>query len=88
MTKKNTFLAGAATADISPATSQFLCGYPHVERWSTGLHDPLTSSALALDDGQTCLLFIANDILYVPKSIVARARQRLARAILTRWGRG
>ena len=32
MTKKNTFLAGAATADISPATSQFLCGYPHVER--------------------------------------------------------
>ena len=79
-TKKNTFLAGAATADISPATSQFLYGYPHVERWSTGLHDPLTSSALALDDGKTCLLFIANDILYVHKGIVARARQRISRS--------
>ena len=80
MTKKKTFRAGAATADISPATSQFLCGYPHVERWSTGLHDPLTSSAMALDDGQTCLILVANDILYVPKSIVARARQRIAGA--------
>jgi neutral ceramidase len=80
MTTTKTFLAGAATADISPTTSQFLAGYPHVERWSTGLYDPLTSSALALDDGQTCLLFIANDILYVPKHIVARARQRITEA--------
>ncbi len=75
-----TFKAGAATADISPVTSQFLCGYPHVERWSTGLHDPLTSSAMALDDGETCLLFIANDILYVPKHLVTRARGRIARS--------
>ena len=76
--KAKTFRAGAATADISPATSQFLCGYPHVERWSTGIHDPLTSSALALDDGTTRLLFIANDILYIPKDMVARARRRIA----------
>ncbi len=72
--------AGAATANISPVNSQFLCGYPHVPRWSTGIHDPLTSSALALDDGETRLLFIANDIIYVPKSLVARARQRIEAA--------
>jgi len=81
MTTKTTSLrAGAATADISPVNSQFLAGYPHVPRWSTGIHDPLTSSALALDDGSTRLLFIANDILYVPKNIVARARQRIEAA--------
>ena len=72
--------AGAATADISPVTSQFLCGYPHVKRWSTGIHDPLTSGALALDDGETRLLFITNDIINVPKDLVARARQRIEAA--------
>lgn len=81
MTKKtSSLLAGAATADISPVDSQFLYGYPHVKRWSTGIHDPLTSSALALDNGKTRLLFIANDIIYVPKGLVARTRQRIEAA--------
>lgn len=79
-TSKKSLQAGAATADISPVTSQFLFGYPHVPRWSTGVHDPLISSALALDDGDTRLLFIANDIIYVPKDLVARARQRIEAA--------
>ena len=79
-TQQKIFQAGSATVDISPVTSQFLCGYPHVPRWSTGVHDPLTSSALALDDGETRLLFIANDIIYVPKGLVARARQRIEAA--------
>jgi len=33
--------AGAAQVDISPETSQFLWGYPHVARMSTGIHDPI-----------------------------------------------
>ena len=37
-------LAGAATADITPQDSQFLFGYPHVRRYSIGVHDPLLSS--------------------------------------------
>ena len=37
---------GAATADITPANPQFLFGYPHVPRVSTGVHDQLLSSAL------------------------------------------
>jgi len=39
-----TLLAGAAQVDISPKDSQFLFGYPHVERYSTGINDPLLSS--------------------------------------------
>jgi neutral ceramidase len=80
MATKPLFQAGAATANISPVTSQFLFGYPHVERWSTGVHDPLTSSAMVLDDGDLRLLFIANDIIYVPKDLVARARLRLEKS--------
>jgi neutral ceramidase len=71
-------LAGSAVVDISPNKSLHLCGYPIVERNSTGIHDPLLSSALYLDDGATRVLFIANDIIFVPKGMVQRARRRLA----------
>lgn len=71
--------AGAAVRDISPVTSQFLHGYPHVLRMSEGVHDPLMSSALYLENGDRQVMFIANDILYVPKHLVARIRDEIAR---------
>ena len=74
----NILRAGAATADITPIDSQFLCGYPHVERYSTGVHDPLMSSALCLTDGKITVLFVANDIVFIPKGIINSARKRIA----------
>lgn len=73
--------AGAATVDITPKDSQFLFGYPHVERYSTGMHDPLYSSALYLSDGNTQVLFIANDIIFVSKDVVSQARKKIEKAI-------
>ncbi|HTL29692.1 MAG TPA: neutral/alkaline non-lysosomal ceramidase N-terminal domain-containing protein, partial [Tepidisphaeraceae bacterium] len=79
--KSPVLMAGAAKVDISPTKSMFLSGYPHVKRYSTGTHDPLLSSALFLDaDGQR-VLFIANDIIYVSKQMVQRARQRIAKSL-------
>ena len=75
---KNRLKAGAATVDITPVDSQFLSGYPHVERYSTGVHDPLLSSALYLSDNKTEVLFVANDIVEVPDVIVSNARKRIA----------
>lgn len=49
----------------------------HVRRMSTGVHDPLLSSALFLDNGTTTLIFVANDALNVTKSISASARKRI-----------
>ena len=69
---------GAASVEITPSTSQFLFGYPHVERYSNGVHDPLFSSALYLDDGCIQVVFIANDIIFVGKDLVQRARRRIA----------
>ena len=74
----DTLISGAASVEITPKDSQFLYGYPHVERHSTGVHDPLMSSALYLSDGQTQVLFVANDIIYVPKSSARRIRDRIA----------
>jgi neutral ceramidase len=72
--------AGAAVADISPRDSQHLFGYPHVERYSRAIHDPLLSSALYLADAQTELVFIANDIIFVSKATTARVRQGIEAA--------
>ena len=71
--------AGAAAVDVTPAGAQFLYGYPHIERYSTGVHDPLLGSALYLSDGTNEALFISNDVIYVSKASVARARSRIQR---------
>jgi len=71
--------AGAATTEITPRSSQFLYGYPHVPRYSTGVHDPLLSSALYLSDGRTRVIFVANDIIWIGKASVARIRERISR---------
>lgn len=72
--------AGAAAIDITPADSQFLFGYPYVNRYSTGVNDPIYSSALFLTDGRTPALFIANDIIFVSREMTARIRQVINRA--------
>lgn len=72
--------AGAAVVEITPKTRQFLFGYPHVERYSTGVHDPLMSSALYLSAGPSGVIFIANDVIFIPKELSARARKRISNA--------
>ncbi len=76
----NTLIAGAAVANITPHDVQYLFGYPHVVRYSTGVHDPLLSSALYLTDGRTPLLIIANDIIFIGKATAHRVRQRIEQA--------
>ncbi len=70
-------IAGAAQVEITPEDSQFLGGYPHVERYSTGVHDALWSSAIYLSDGETELIIVGNDILFVPNEQCSNARQRI-----------
>ncbi|MFA5688665.1 MAG: neutral/alkaline non-lysosomal ceramidase N-terminal domain-containing protein [Kiritimatiellales bacterium] len=72
------FKAGAAQTDISPVNSQFLFGYPFVKRYSTGVNDPLFSSALYLSNGRAEQLYIANDVIFVSKNSVRVTRRRIA----------
>ena len=71
------FAAGAAISDITPQEPQFLFGYPHVRRYSTGVHDPLLSSALFLSDGDRQLLFSANDVIFIGRETAQRVRRRI-----------
>jgi hypothetical protein len=74
------FRAGAAAIEVTPQDSQFLFGYPHVQRHSAGVHDPLWASALFLDDGRSRAIFIGVDIIFVSKDSAARIRRRICEA--------
>jgi neutral ceramidase len=77
--KVHTLVAGAAEKDITPSYSTHLAGYPFVARNSTGVHDPLLSTALYLNDGNTPVIFIANDVIFAGKESVARVRNEIGR---------
>src|SRR5436190_12853016 len=80
MSSTSNLLAGAAAVDITPTGSVFLSGYPHVRRYSTGVHAALLASALCLQSGERRVLIIGNDVIYVSKQMVARARRRIEQA--------
>lgn len=80
MPEGGTLTAGAAMVDVSPRRPQFLFGYPHVARVSTGIHDRLLSSALYLGNHTTRLLLIANDVIYIGRQTALRARARIEAA--------
>lgn len=69
--------AGTGRRDISPEKPMFLWGYPHVERMSTGIHDPLYATAIALSDGVNTTLVVSVDVLYVTASLVSECRRRI-----------
>lgn len=73
--------AGSRQNEITPENTQFLFGYPHVERYSTGVHDPLLSSALYLCDEKSGneIIFIANDIIYISKEMATNIRHNINR---------
>lgn len=72
--------AGIAARDISPREPMFLCGYPHVPRTSTGIHDSLLASALFLDDGKTSLMLIALDIIFIHHETARECRAAISKA--------
>jgi hypothetical protein len=71
---------GAAVADITPARSAFLFGYPHVPRMSTGTHDRLECAVIYLRGRQGAALFLANDLIYFARDYALDVRQRIAAA--------
>jgi len=73
-----TLRAGAAVRAITPPRRAPLFGYPHVERVSTGVHDPLLASALFLEDGPRRALLVALDLLFLDPPTARSIRRAVA----------
>ncbi|MCF6175728.1 MAG: neutral/alkaline non-lysosomal ceramidase N-terminal domain-containing protein [Victivallaceae bacterium] len=69
--------AGTAQVDISPEQPMYLWGYPHAERISTGVNDPLYASVLFLDNGDDAVITIALDLLYITAEDTVEIRNRI-----------
>ncbi len=74
--------AGFSIRDISPLHPMALYGYPHVQRISTGIHDPLLATATVLHNQygkRICLISL--DILMIGPAVARDLRQAVASAI-------
>ena len=71
-------IAGTGIRDISPRKPAFLVGYPHKERTSTGIHDPLLASALYLQNEKTGIIIIAIDILQIDPQTARKLRRTIS----------
>ncbi|NWG12619.1 MAG: hypothetical protein HXY20_03695 [Acidobacteria bacterium] len=76
-----TLVAGAAIREISPNQPMQLCGYPHVLRLSTGIHDPLLAAALYLENGSEAVLLGVLDLLMINSDAARRLRKRVSSAL-------
>lgn len=72
--------SGFSRRDITPQEPCFLVGYPHVERTSTGVHDPLYASALCVEQDGTTLLILSLDVLFVSADWTRKCRERITMA--------
>ncbi len=71
---------GAASADITPATPQFLVGMGWRTERSKGVYLPLRASALFLSDGRNRALLWSADVIAFPAPLVRRLREAAAAA--------
>jgi hypothetical protein len=58
-----------------------LCGYPHVRRLSTGVHDPLLASALFLRNESPAVLLCALDLILLNGDIARQIRRAVSAAL-------
>jgi hypothetical protein len=83
--------AGVAKIDITPEKPVTLSGYASRKNLSTGVHDPLSARAIALEAGGKRLVLVATDIIgfyedtadYMRKAILAECNLQPSELFLT-----
>ena len=74
------YRVGFSKVDITPPVGTYLAGFAARKEPSTGVYHPLRAAAVAIDDGETPVLFISMDLLgfYERTEMV---RRRISEAI-------
>ena len=75
MNSQQSLKVGRVATNVTPRNSQFLFGYPHVERMSEGVHDPLLATALYLAQEDRQALFVSVDVIFLSKTHVTQIRE-------------
>ena len=67
---------GWAQTSITPTKPTLMEGQMYM-RFSQYVHDPLTATALALDNGETQAIFVSMDMTSVPMHAIERLRKEV-----------
>jgi Neutral/alkaline non-lysosomal ceramidase, N-terminal len=67
---------GAASVDITPPVGTPMAGY-YAERLSKGVHDPLFTKAIVLEQGGKKAALVALDLISTPMALVEEARREI-----------
>ncbi len=76
MKENNQIKIGWSSCSITPDRPVFLAGQMYY-RISRYVHDPITSTALVLDNGDTHAILISNDMVGISEALCARIRAEL-----------
>jgi len=71
--------AGTSSKNISPKKGIALAGYPHHQRYNTGIHDPLYATCIYLDNGEEKLAIVSLDLLFFSKKYVNYVREKASK---------
>ena len=74
------FLAGAATADLTPGEGVSLDGPISKPGPVRGVHDRLTSRAIVLKQGKTAILIVVNDMCMIDREVFDSAKKKISTA--------
>lgn len=80
METKNGLLIGWASRDITPEQQVNLIGQFHA-RFSTGVLDPVTATALCITSGDDALVWVSCDLALVPIEVLVACREKLKQVI-------
>lgn len=78
--KTSNLKVGVAKRSLIPGKPMFLVGYPHAQRISTGVHDPISATAFYLTNSRQAILSIAVDICYVTVESSRTCRAAISQA--------
>lgn len=70
--------AGSAQREITPDRDVPLISIGTGDRWSEGVHDPLTATALVLSDGTVTVGVVSLELLVHSRAFTGRVRRRVA----------
>lgn len=76
---KQEFQAGSAAVDISPPAYPVRVNGMFTERSATRVLDPLFARSVALDDGETKIVFCVVDTCMVPRELIDKAKEEVHR---------
>ena len=76
---KQEFQAGSSAVDISPPAYPVRVNGMFAERSATRVLDPLFARSVALDDGETKIIFCVVDTCMVPRELIDKAKEEVHR---------